>query len=223
LRRIVDCVEAALLLPSEEGLAFERAAFEDCLASPEAAALRHLFLAERRLPEALGQRGAGGVALTDAGEIVAGRLAQALAQAGAALVRGGLAPGSVDAAAVDLGLVAGPYGGSAAGGSAAVGRCLLAAVMAEGGRLVGDGVLPRAADVDVIAVAGAGWGRLSGGPMHRAVRAGLPELVRDMAAWAGDDPVWTPSAPVIDAVKYAGGFDAIDAGVSREARPRQPA
>ncbi len=47
--RIVDCVEAALLLPFEAGLAFERAAFEDLLETPAARALRHVFLAERRL------------------------------------------------------------------------------------------------------------------------------------------------------------------------------
>ncbi|MDW4547950.1 3-hydroxyacyl-CoA dehydrogenase NAD-binding domain-containing protein [Defluviimonas sp. D31] len=46
--RIIDCVEAALLLPEDEGFAFERAAFEDLVATPEAAALRHAFLAERR-------------------------------------------------------------------------------------------------------------------------------------------------------------------------------
>lgn len=46
--RIIDCVEAALLLPEGEGFAFEATAFEDVLATPEAAALRHVFLAERR-------------------------------------------------------------------------------------------------------------------------------------------------------------------------------
>ncbi|MCU9846963.1 3-hydroxyacyl-CoA dehydrogenase NAD-binding domain-containing protein [Defluviimonas sp. WL0024] len=46
--RIIDCVEAALLLPEDEGFAFERAAFEDLVATSEAAALRHAFLAERR-------------------------------------------------------------------------------------------------------------------------------------------------------------------------------
>lgn len=46
--RIIDCVEAALLLPEDEGFAFEATAFEDLLATPEAAALRHVFLAERR-------------------------------------------------------------------------------------------------------------------------------------------------------------------------------
>jgi 3-hydroxyacyl-CoA dehydrogenase len=46
--RIVDCVEAALLLPLDQGLTFERAAFDDLRASPEAAALRYGFLADRR-------------------------------------------------------------------------------------------------------------------------------------------------------------------------------
>jgi 3-hydroxyacyl-CoA dehydrogenase len=47
-RRVVDCVEAALLMPIETGLVYERAAFDDLVASPQSAALRHLFFAERR-------------------------------------------------------------------------------------------------------------------------------------------------------------------------------
>ena len=54
--RIVDCVEAALLLPFEQGAAFERAAFVDLVASPEAAALRHLFFAQRRAGRVAGGR-----------------------------------------------------------------------------------------------------------------------------------------------------------------------
>lgn len=46
--RIIDCVEAALLLPEDEGFVFEGAAFAELVATPEAAALRHAFLAERR-------------------------------------------------------------------------------------------------------------------------------------------------------------------------------
>lgn len=52
--RIVDCVEAALLLPLEQGLAFEGAAFEDLVALPESRALRHMARAEkaaRKLPQ----------------------------------------------------------------------------------------------------------------------------------------------------------------------------
>jgi len=43
--RIVECVEAAQLLPFDQGLAFERAAFQDLVASPEAQGLRHAFFA----------------------------------------------------------------------------------------------------------------------------------------------------------------------------------
>ena len=54
-RRIIDCVEAALLLPFDRGLDFERAAFEELVVSPESAGLRHAFFAERacaKMPEA---------------------------------------------------------------------------------------------------------------------------------------------------------------------------
>ena len=48
LARIVDCVEAALLLPLEAGLAMERAAFGDLVRTDQSRALRHVFFAERR-------------------------------------------------------------------------------------------------------------------------------------------------------------------------------
>ncbi|MFV2053175.1 3-hydroxyacyl-CoA dehydrogenase NAD-binding domain-containing protein [Aliiroseovarius sp. YM-037] len=46
--KIIDCVEAALLLPFEGGLGFEESAFLDCLETDQSAALRHVFFAERR-------------------------------------------------------------------------------------------------------------------------------------------------------------------------------
>lgn len=54
--RICDCVEAALLLPFAQGMAYERAAFLDLVDTPEAAALRHLFFAERRAGRVDGPR-----------------------------------------------------------------------------------------------------------------------------------------------------------------------
>ncbi|ALG90919.1 MULTISPECIES: enoyl-CoA hydratase-related protein [Actibacterium] len=60
--RIIDAVEAAQLLPFEAGLAFEAAAFEDCVKDPSARALRHVFMAERNngtLPEAEGAKPRG--------------------------------------------------------------------------------------------------------------------------------------------------------------------
>jgi 3-hydroxyacyl-CoA dehydrogenase len=47
-QRAIDCVEAAQLLSPEQGLAFEAAAHDELVDSPEAQGLRHAFLAERR-------------------------------------------------------------------------------------------------------------------------------------------------------------------------------
>ncbi|SAK60295.1 3-hydroxyacyl-CoA dehydrogenase [Caballeronia glebae] len=84
--KIVDCVEAALNLPFDEGLCFERERFIECRESPQRAGLVHAFFAERetqKAPETLdaqpraldrigviggGTMGAGiAVALLDAG------------------------------------------------------------------------------------------------------------------------------------------------------------
>lgn len=46
--RIVDCVEAAQLLPIDQGLAFEAAAFEELVNTADARGRRHAFMAERR-------------------------------------------------------------------------------------------------------------------------------------------------------------------------------
>ncbi|MEB5963855.1 3-hydroxyacyl-CoA dehydrogenase NAD-binding domain-containing protein [Comamonas testosteroni] len=53
--KIIDCVQAALDLPFEEGLKFERAQFLACIDSPQRAGLIHAFFAERetaKIPEA---------------------------------------------------------------------------------------------------------------------------------------------------------------------------
>ena len=47
-RALIDCVEAAMLLPYAQGLDFEAAVAVDLAASEEAAALGHMFRAERR-------------------------------------------------------------------------------------------------------------------------------------------------------------------------------
>ncbi len=52
-RAVIDCVEAALLLPPALGLAKERAMFDDLAATPEARALRHMFFAERQAARTL--------------------------------------------------------------------------------------------------------------------------------------------------------------------------
>ena len=45
----IDCIEAAATLPFDEGIARERALFTECVTSPESAAQRHVFFAEREV------------------------------------------------------------------------------------------------------------------------------------------------------------------------------
>ena len=47
--RIIDCVEVATQMDFEQGLAKEREYFQECLASPQSAGLRHAFFAERQV------------------------------------------------------------------------------------------------------------------------------------------------------------------------------
>jgi 3-hydroxyacyl-CoA dehydrogenase len=53
-QKIVDCVEAAVMRPFPEGMKFEREAFLACMASPQSAALRHMFFAEREAAKVIG-------------------------------------------------------------------------------------------------------------------------------------------------------------------------
>jgi len=46
--KIVSCIEAAVNLPMDEGLARERELFGELVTSPESAAMRHIFFAERQ-------------------------------------------------------------------------------------------------------------------------------------------------------------------------------
>ena len=46
--RIVSCVEAAVALPMDKGLERERELFKELVTSPESAAMRHIFFAERQ-------------------------------------------------------------------------------------------------------------------------------------------------------------------------------
>ncbi|MCB1328577.1 MAG: hypothetical protein KDK28_03580, partial [Maritimibacter sp.] len=55
--KLVQLVEAALLLPFEAGLAMERAIYEDLVHGAEARGLRHAFLAERRAARAVAEAG----------------------------------------------------------------------------------------------------------------------------------------------------------------------
>ena len=46
-QKIIECIEAAMTLPFPDGMAVERAKFIECMQSPQSAAMRHMFFAER--------------------------------------------------------------------------------------------------------------------------------------------------------------------------------
>jgi 3-hydroxyacyl-CoA dehydrogenase len=89
-QRIIDCVEHATRVGFDEGCVFERAAFAELLASPESAALRHVFFAEREaariegLPPDSPQRPIQSVGIVGAGTM-GGGIAMSFANAGIAV------------------------------------------------------------------------------------------------------------------------------------------
>ena len=86
-QKVVDCVEAATRLPFAEGAEYERARFAECLASPQSAAMRHLFFAERQaarirgLPQETVPRQVRAVGIVGAGTM-GGGIAMSVADAG---------------------------------------------------------------------------------------------------------------------------------------------
>ena len=189
--RVIDCVEAALILPYAAGLDYERTAWEDCHARPETRALTHLFLAERRASPRLIARDGGRPTLTVGGMDLADRLGAAVGEAAAALAQAGVPEDEIDGAAVAAGFPAGPFGGTEAADSPGpLWRRLVAATAAEGARAIASGAAPGPGDVDAVAALGLAWPRASGGPMHAAQAMDLPRLVAEMAEWDTGDGLW---------------------------------
>ncbi len=85
--KIIDCVEAATRLDYAAGARFEQEQFAECLASPESAAMRHLFFAEREaaklkdVPKSVEPRQVDTVAIIGGGTM-GGGIAMSCANAG---------------------------------------------------------------------------------------------------------------------------------------------
>ncbi|AMV48994.1 3-hydroxyacyl-CoA dehydrogenase NAD-binding domain-containing protein [Paraburkholderia caribensis] len=79
--KIVDCVEAALNLPFDEGLRFERKQFLECLDSRQRAALVHAFHAEREVQKAPETRSAQPRPIGSAGVVGGGTMGAGIAVA----------------------------------------------------------------------------------------------------------------------------------------------
>jgi 3-hydroxyacyl-CoA dehydrogenase len=86
----------------------------------------------------------------------------------------------------------------------------LLAMINEAARIVEEGVVSRASDVDVVWLTGYGFPRYRGGPLYYADQLGLPHVlarIESLAARLGAE-YWTP-APLLQRLAQAGqGFHA---------------
>jgi 3-hydroxyacyl-CoA dehydrogenase len=86
----------------------------------------------------------------------------------------------------------------------------LSALANEGARLLEEGQALRPSDIDFLMVAGLGFPRWQGGPMHQADRRGLMVMRADLRAWGAEAALWSP-APLVDRLIRDGRtFDALD-------------
>ena len=84
----------------------------------------------------------------------------------------------------------------------------LGALANEGARLLSAGMAQSPLDIDLVAVAGMGFPRDKGGPLHQADQRGLMVVRRDLTLWADEGEVWKP-LPAWDALVSLGrGFAA---------------
>ena len=146
-QKVVDAVEAAMTLPFPDGLARERQYFVECLESPQSAAMRHLFFAEREaariadLPQDTPQRTVFRVGVIGAGTM-GGGIAMSFANAGfdVTLLE-------IDDEALTRGLetIDRNYGGSVKRG-----KLSEAEAMERRGRIEGTTAYSALADVDLV-------------------------------------------------------------------------
>lgn len=209
--RAIDCVEVATVLPFEAALAFEQDAFARCLEHPQSIALRHAFMAERRVDEALIERdGAAFRPVDPMGKATVQRLRKALRAAADYLVEHGMNEAEIDGAMVAYGFRKGPFGGTDKGrlNPDIIGR-LVGALVCEGGLCVEQQAVQRPSDIDVLAIHGIGFPRRMGGPMRAAQTMGLIGLRKSLRQWSQDSDLWAGPSVLDDAIKDAKGFDAL--------------
>lgn len=81
----------------------------------------------------------------------------------------------------------------------------LTAMIAEAAAIVDEGIALRPSDVDVVQLAGYGFPRHLGGPLHQADAIGPAELVRRIERWAGEDPRFWQVPPILRRMAARGG------------------
>ncbi|SMX38134.1 enoyl-CoA hydratase/isomerase family protein [Octadecabacter ascidiaceicola] len=210
--RAVDCVEVAALLPFDAGLAFEDDAFARCMEHPQSIALRHVFMAERKIDSALIEKAENNFRpVAPMGKSVATRLRKTVVKAAEHLVENGENEADIDGAMVAYGFRKGPSGGrTKTERNSEIERKMIAALVVEGAACVDEGAVQRPSDVDALAVHAISFPRRMGGPMRAAQSMGLIGLRKDMRVWAQDSEIWTVPNLLDEAIKDARGFDAVE-------------
>ncbi|MDF2234675.1 3-hydroxyacyl-CoA dehydrogenase NAD-binding domain-containing protein [Albimonas sp. CAU 1670] len=77
-------------------------------------------------------------------------------------------------------------------------RRYIAAMTNEAAKVVGEGIALRPLDVDMTAIAGYGYPRWRGGPMHHADTVGLAKILSDLQEFAQEDPGFWAPAPLLE-------------------------
>lgn len=80
----------------------------------------------------------------------------------------------------------------------------MAAMINEAAKIVEEGIALRPLDVDVTMIAGYGFPRWRGGPMHHADRTGLASVLADLRQLHAEDPFFWEPAPLLARLAEAG-------------------
>ncbi len=85
---------------------------------------------------------------------------------------------------------------------------LLYAMVNEGAKLLGEGIVPRPQEIDVAMVNGLGWPSYTGGPMHWADQIGLDKLLATIERFRVEqgDAYWTPAPLLVQYAREGRGF-----------------
>jgi 3-hydroxyacyl-CoA dehydrogenase len=92
-------------------------------------------------------------------------------------------------------------------------RRYMAAMVNEAAKVVGEGIARRPLDVDMTLLFGYGFPRYRGGPLKWADLTGLPDLLKDIEAFAREDAYfWQPAPLLQELVRDGRSFDDLNKG-----------
>ncbi len=191
VKSAIERVLAARSEPIDEGLTKERALFQHYRQAPEAAALRHLFFAEReaaRHPLSI-----------ESGALIGERINDACRRQCEQMLTEGATPARIDQALQAFGFATGPFGPEMPRAvarldhaaaekripqreitDAQIVRRALMAMANEAAHLLSEGVAARASNIDLTMVQAHGFPRWEGGPAYQAERLGRDALETEL-------------------------------------------